>query len=245
MLNPFKKNPGDALAIIAGCKGLPEVEAARIADARLSELAGAVVKVETAIAETEAKRAGLAVPSVPQVETERAELGARVALGEATASDLEDFDRKTAEARAEAEEAGRRHRATVADLDRTLAALRRRLEGAQAEADSLRQQSATVRGAAIRAVAGRLGEQYVKTLEVVAPLAAALRFLSALSSRADGIEFAVHSQRTSWPMFGLDGMAEKISELNDAARSPTGEDAEGEAEIERLHEALAALGIRC
>ncbi len=245
MLSLFKKTPGDVAAIIAGCKGLPEVEAARVADARLSELVAAVAKIEAAIAETEAKRAALSVPTVPEVARERAELAAKVALGEATEGDLVAFDKASAKARQEAEEAARRHRATVADLDATLAALHRRLEAAQGESDALRQQSATVRGAAIRAVAAKLGEQYIRQLETAAPLVSTLRFLSELSSRADGIEFAVHSQRTGWPMFGLPGMPERIAELNDAARSPSGETAEGEEEIARLHEALAAIGIRC
>lgn len=245
MLNPFKKSPADVGGIIAGCKPLPEVEAARVADARMSELVAAVVKIEAAIGETEAKRAALSVPSVPQVEAERAELAAKVALGESNEGDLADFDKCTAKARAEADEAGRRHRAALADIDATLGALRRRLEVAQSEADSLRQQSATVRGAAIRAVASKLGEQYVKSLEVAAPLVSTLRALSSLSSHADGIEFAHWAQRGGWPIFGLPGMVEKISALDEAARPPHGETAEDEAVLEQLHAALSGIGIRC
>lgn len=245
MLNPFKKTPGDALAIIAGCKSLPEVEAARVADARLSELVAAVGRIDVAIGETESKRAALAVPSVPQVEAERAELAAKVALGESGEGDLADFDKRTAKARAEAEEAGRRHRAALAELDRILNVLRRRRDAAQDEADNLRQQLSTVRGAALRAVAARCGEQYVKALEVAAPIVSTLRFLSALSSHADGIEFAHWAQRGGWPIFGLPGMAERIGALDEAARPPHGETAEEEAALEQLHAALAGIGIRC
>lgn len=245
MLQIFKKTPGDSLAIIAGCKSLPEVEAARVADARLSELVAAVIKIDAAIGETESRRAALSVPTVPEIEAERAELAAKVALGEVDAADLDAFDKRTSKQRAEAEEVGRRHRAALADLDRTLAALRRRRDAAQSEADSLRQQSATVRGAAIRAVAGRLGEQYVKVLETAAPLVSTLRALSSLSSHADGIEFAHWAQRGGWPIFGLPGMAERIGALDEAARPPHGEAAEDEAALEQLHSSLAGIGIRC
>lgn len=245
MQNPFRKSPADALGIIKACGDLPEVAALRAADARLSELAATIAKADGAIAETESRRAALSVPTVPEVEAERAELAAKVALGEVDAADLDAFDKRTSKQRAEAEEAGRRHRAALADLDRTLAALRRRSDGAQAEADSLRQQSATVRGDAIRAVAARLGERYIAALETAAPIVATLRAFSALSGHADGIDFAHHSRRTGWPIFGLPGMAERIGALDEAARPPHGETAEDEAALEQLHGALAGIGIRC
>jgi chromosome segregation ATPase len=245
MLQIFKKSNSDVAGIIASCKALPEVETLRATDARLSELHAAVVKIESAVAEVEAKRAALTVPRVPEVATARAELAAKVALGEAEAGELEVFDRKHAQARAEAEEAARRQRAALGELDATLAALNRRHEAATAEAGELSETVAGLRGAAVRAVAGRLGGRYVELLEVIAQIVSALHSLSALSSRADGLEFSQWAQRDGFPIFGLPALAERIVELNEAAKPLRGNTPEGEAALEALHAALAGIGIRC
>jgi hypothetical protein len=245
MLQIFKKSNSDVAGIIASCKALPEVEALRATDTWLAELHAAVIKVNSAVVEIEAKRAALTVPRVPEVATARAELAARVALGEVEAGELEAFDRKHAQARAEAEEAARRQRAALGELDATLAALHCRHEAATAEAGEQSEAVAGLRGAAIRAAAGRLGEQYVKLLETAAPIVSALHVLSALSSRADGLEFSQWAQRGGWPMFGLPGMAERIVELNEAAKPPRGDTPEGEGTLEAIHAALAGIGIRC
>lgn len=131
-----------------------------------SEKVGSLQRAIQAQEEIKTK-ASSSIPSMQEMDKQRENLLAKIALGDATGEELEDFDKRYAEELAVTRETKRRSESVVSSANQTIAGLRRCLAEAESELNELTVQKDSARYHYLRSEAEKTGEEYLEAAKAL------------------------------------------------------------------------------